>query len=229
MEQKKSPRANLENKRKIFFELGLIFSILICLYGFEYLSEVDKVKDMGTVIEQPFEEIIIPITTFEQKLPPPPPPLVADLIKIVDDNSTEIDDNLDIFNSEATPDRGIYVPAQMDRKPEVDVDETSVFIAPEEMPEFPGGEAALMHFLSQNIKYPSIASDNGIKGKVIVNFIVNKDGSISEAKIMRGVDPSLDKEALRVVNSMPKWKPGKQSGKAVRVSYVVPINFVIQN
>ena len=229
MELKKSPKANLENKRKILFELGLIFSILICLYGFENLSQVDKVKDIGTVTEQPFEEVIIPVTTFEQKLPAPPPPLVADLIKIVDDNNTEIDDNLDIFNSEATPDRGIYVPVQMDRKPEVDADDTAIFIAPEEMPEFPGGEAALLYFLGQNIRYPSIAAEVGIKGKVIVNFVVNKDGSISDAKIMRAVDPSLDKEALRVVNSMPKWKPGKQSGKPVRVSYVVPINFVLQD
>jgi protein TonB len=103
-----------------------------------------------------------------------------------------------------------------------------VFISPEEKPEFPGGDAALLNFLSQNIKYPAIAAENGVRGKVTVNFVVNKDGSISDAKILRAVDPALDKEALRVVYSMPRWKPGKQGGKPVRVSFSVPINFVLQ-
>ena len=113
-------------------------------------------------------------------------------------------------------------------KPEEIIDEAIVFVSPEEMPLFPGGDAALLKFLSQNVKYPDIAVENGITGKVTVNFVVNKDGSVSDAKILRGVDPALDKEALRVIYSMPKWKPGKQSGKPVRVSYSVPINFMLQ-
>jgi protein TonB len=98
----------------------------------------------------------------------------------------------------------------------------------EEMPEFPGGDAALRNYLATNVKYPTIAQENGIQGKVYVNFVVGKDGSITMAKIARPVDPSLDKEALRVVNCLPKWKPGKQGGKPVRVSYTVPINFQLQ-
>ena len=96
------------------------------------------------------------------------------------------------------------------------------------MPEFPGGEAALRQFLATAVKYPVIAQENGIQGRVYVTFVVNTDGSITDARIARGVDPSIDKEALRVVNTLPKWKPGKQRGKPVRVSYTVPINFVLQ-
>jgi protein TonB len=98
----------------------------------------------------------------------------------------------------------------------------------EEMPEFPGGVTALRKYLAESVKYPVIAQENGIQGKVYVNFVVNKDGSVSNAKIARGVDPSLDQEALRVVSTLPKWKPGKQRGQPVRVSYTVPINFQLQ-
>jgi protein TonB len=104
-----------------------------------------------------------------------------------------------------------------------------VFIIVEEMPEFlDGGEAGLRAWIAKAIEYPVIAQENGIQGKVYVTFVVDKDGSVSDAKVIRGVDPSLDKEALRVVNSLPKWKPGKQRGKPVRVSYTVPISFVLQ-
>ena len=98
----------------------------------------------------------------------------------------------------------------------------------EQMPEFPGGMAELMKFLSKNIKYPTIAQENGIQGRVIVQFVVNQDGSIVDPVVMRSVDPYLDKEALRVISSMPKWKPGMQRGKAVRVKYTVPVTFRLQ-
>jgi len=111
---------------------------------------------------------------------------------------------------------------------EEDVKEDEVFYIVEEMPAFPGGDAALLSYLARQVKYPVVAQENGIQGKVLVNFVVNTDGSITNAKIARPVDPSLDKEALRVVNGLPKWKPGKQGGKPVRVSYTVPINFVLQ-
>ena len=103
-----------------------------------------------------------------------------------------------------------------------------VFFVVEEMPEFPGGEMALRQFMANNVDYPDDAQKGGIQGKVYVTFVVSKDGSVADAKIARGVNPSLDAEALRVVNSLPKWKPGMQKGKAVNVSYTVPINFVLQ-
>jgi len=98
----------------------------------------------------------------------------------------------------------------------------------EQMPEFPGGEKALMKYLSTNIKYPRIATENGVQGRVYINFVVDKDGGISNAKVVRGVDASLDAEAMRVVKAMPKWIPGKQNGETVRVSYTIPINFVLE-
>ena len=110
-------------------------------------------------------------------------------------------------------------------KPEVS---NKVFDVVEEMPSFPGGQGALMSFLSSNIKYPVVAQENGVQGRVIVGFVVERDGSITDVKVMRSVDPSLDREAQRVVKAMPKWKPGKQNGSAVRVKYTVPVVFRLQ-
>ena len=104
----------------------------------------------------------------------------------------------------------------------------TIFEVVENMPDFPGGQAALMQYLAKNIKYPTIAQENGTQGRVIVQFVVNKDGSIVDAKVVRSVDPFLDKEALRVINTMPKWKPGMQRGKPVRVKFTVPVMFRLQ-
>lgn len=103
-----------------------------------------------------------------------------------------------------------------------------IFTVVETMPEFPGGQGELLKYLAKSIKYPVIAQENGIQGRVTCSFVVNRDGSIVDAEVIRGVDPSLDKEALRVINSMPKWSPGKQRGKPVRVKYTVPVTFRLQ-
>jgi protein TonB len=227
MELKKSPKADLESKRKIFIELGLVISLLICLYGFESDSKVNQVKDLGALESQAVEEILIPIVKEEKKEALPPPPKVVELFEIVD-NDTEVIEDLKIVDSEADSKTAIYAEMHKTDAPEESVDDAVIFVAPEEKPEFPGGDAALLKFLSLNIKYPAIAIETGITGKVTVNFVVNKDGSVTDAKILRSVDPALDKEAIRVVYSMPKWKPGKQSGRPVRVSYSVPINFKLQ-
>ena len=110
-------------------------------------------------------------------------------------------------------------------KPEV---ANKVFDVVEEMPSFPGGQGALMAFLSSNIKYPVVAQENGVQGRVIISFVVERDGSISDVKVARSVDPSLDREAQRVVKSMPRWTPGKQNGQTVRVKYTVPVVFRLQ-
>ena len=107
-------------------------------------------------------------------------------------------------------------------------EETKIFEVVEQMPSFPGGDAALMAFLSKNIKYPVVAEENGIQGRVIATFVVERDGSITDVKVVKSVDPSLDKEAVRVLKSMPKWIPGKQNGSAVRVKYTVPVTFRLQ-
>ena len=105
---------------------------------------------------------------------------------------------------------------------------TKVFDVVEQMPSFPGGDAALMSFLNKNIKYPVIAEENGIQGRVVATFVVERDGSITDVKVIKSVDPSLDKEAVRVLKSMPKWIPGKQNGQSVRVKYTVPVTFRLQ-
>ena len=108
------------------------------------------------------------------------------------------------------------------------VEETKIFTVVEQMPLFPGGDAALMGYLRDNIHYPTVAAENGVQGRVVVGFVVERDGSITDVNVLRSVDPSLDREAMRVVKSMPKWTPGKQNGSAVRVKYQVPVTFRLQ-
>jgi len=168
--------------------------------------------------------------------PPPPPaeqqmvvkyvaPVVVDSLKVEDESKLMISDEQveTTVNKEA-----VEVVEQKQEEVVVEQKEEEVFVVVEEMPEFPGGIKALRSFLASAVKYPVIAQENGIQGKVYVNFVVNKDGSVSNAKVARSVDPSLDAEALRVVSTLPKWKPGKQRGVPVRVFYTVPISFVLQ-
>lgn len=227
MELRKSPKADLENKRPIFLELGLVIAIAACLLSFKTNSKVAKTDLFDIPEGRTLVEELPPVTRPEETPPEPPkPPKVLDLIKIVDD-LTEIEGEPDFGISEADFRTAVHVPVQSAKKEVEVIEEPTVYFA-EEMPEFPGGEKALRAFLANSIKYPTIAAETGVMGKVIVNFVVNTDGSICNAKVIRSVDPALDREALRVVNSMPKWKPGKQSQKFVRVSYSVPISFVLQ-
>lgn len=229
MELKKSPKADLENKSGIFIQIGLVVALGVTLVAFNWTSKVEKAASLGTMEQQQVEDEIIPITRQEQQQPPPPPPppKSVEVLNIVDDN-TQIDDELEIEDTEADKETVVDVAPIVQQKEEEKEEEAQVFFVVEEMPEFPGGELALRKFIASSIKYPVIAQENGIQGKVYVTFVVDKDGSVTLAKVARGVDPSLDKEAIRVVNSLPKWKPGKQRGKPVKVSYTVPINFVLQ-
>jgi protein TonB len=228
MELKKTPKADLENKKQLYFMIGLVFALGVMLVGFEWTSKQSKADSLGTVGAVAIEEEIIPITREQEvKPPPPPPPKVIEVLNIVDDD-IKIDDQLMIDDSEADDKTLIDVAPVITKKEEAEEETAEVFFIVEDMPEFPGGEAALRAYIAGQIKYPVIAQENGIQGKVYVTFVVGKDGAVSNATIARGVDPSLDKEAIRVVNTLPKWKPGKQRGKAVNVSYTVPINFVLQ-
>ncbi len=227
MEVKKSPKADLENKRSLFLMLGLVLALGIILAAFEYKTSPKKADSLGQIEMQEVEDEIIPITRELEVPPPPPPPQVIEVLTIVDDD-VDIEDELIIDDTEVTEGMVIDVAPVVSTKKEEEEEDTQVFFIVEDMPEFPGGEAALRQFLATAVKYPVIAQENGIQGRVYVTFVVNTDGSITDARIARGVDASLDKEALRVVNTLPKWKPGKQRGKPVRVSYTVPINFVLQ-
>ena len=229
MEVKKSKKADLENKRNVFLWIGLVVALGVVFLAFEWTSKPSKADSLGTIQTQEVEEEIIPITR-EQDVkppPPPPPPKVVEVLNIVKDD-VHIEDELQIEDSEADDQTFIDVAPVISAPKQEEEEETQVFFIVEDMPEFPGGELALRSFIANAVKYPVIAQENGIQGKVYVTFVVGKDGSIGNATIARGVDPSLDKEALRVVNTLPKWKPGKQRGKPVNVSYTVPINFVLQ-
>lgn len=230
MELKKSPKVDLERNKRVFLMIGLVLSLGITLLAFEWKTRPSQVSSLGSLELAEVEDEVIPITRQEQVQPPPPPPppQVIEVLKIVD-NSVDILDDLSLFDSEADRETFIDVaPVIQTVREEKEEEEAQVFFIVEEMPEFPGGEAALRRFIANSIKYPQIAQENGIQGRVYVQFVVDRDGSITDAKVARGVDPSLDKEALRVVNTLPKWKPGMQRGKPVKVSYTVPINFVLQ-
>ena len=229
MEVKKSPKADLENKRNIFVQLGLVVTLGIVLIAFNWNNSVQEASSLGQVQEQEVEDEIIPITRQEEVKPPPPPPppKTFDVLNIVDDD-TEIEEELEIEDTEIDDETAIDVAPVLTEEEEEDDADAPVFVVVEDMPEFPGGDLALRKYIATSIKYPVIAQENGIQGKVYVTFVVNKQGRVENARIARGVDPSLDKEALRVVNSLPPWKPGKQRGKPVKVSFTVPINFVLQ-
>lgn len=136
--------------------------------------------------------------------------------------------NFNSFEIETDSLGNIFLVQKKEELPKTLNGDEQIFFIVEEMPEFPGGELELRKFIANNIKYPVAAQEKGIQGRVYVTFVVDKNGEVANAKIARGVDPALDKEALRVVNSLPKWIPGKQRGQTVNVSYTVPINFALQ-
>ncbi len=228
MEIKKTPKADLEGKKGIFFEIGLVVALGILLCAFNWKANTKVEEGFVTVAEEPVEEEIIPITQQMMKPPPPPPPApkLTDLIEIVD-QELDIDEELEIEDVEADVENRTDYSYDYDGTgyDEGDYGEEDIFQVVEDMPTFPGD---INKWLGKNVKYPVIAQENNIQGRVTVQFVIERDGSITDVKVLRGVDPSLDKEAVRVVKSMPKWKPGKQRGKPVRVSYTVPINFRLQ-
>ena len=228
MEVKKSPKADLENKKTSNLLVGAILTLAVLFVGFEW-SERDKKVTTDTGIETViFEEEIIPITEQEQpKQAPPPPeaPKVEEVLEIMDNDSEVEESTIQASDDTQAAVEVKYTPVEVE---EEEVEEQQIFQVVEEMPEFPGGMGECMKFLGKNIKYPTISQENGVQGRVIVQFVVNRDGSIVDPVVVRGVDPYLDKEALRVISTMPKWKPGKQRGKAVRVKYTVPVMFRLQ-
>lgn len=228
MEIKKTPGADLENKKGLFTEIGLAIVLGVVFAAFEWSSKDVQVNISDMPEEVAVEEEMVPITKQDEikPPPPPPPPKMVDIINIVDDK-TEINDELELMDTEA--DENTEIEFQEVEVQEEEPEETEeVFLIVEQMPVFPGGDEALRKYLAQSVKYPVIAQENGIQGRVFVSFVVNQKGEVTNVRVARPFDPNLDKEAVRVVQSMPKWAPGMQRGKAVKVSYTVPINFVLQ-
>ena len=229
MEIKKSENANLENKKFTWVLIGLIVVLAAHFVAFEWTQYeqefTGEIVDAGDIV---LEEEIVPITMPEKKTVPPPPQAVtqAEVLNIVDDEA-EIEETTIV----SADDQAEFVEIKDDvpivvEEPE---EEEQIFQVVEERPQFPGGDAELMKYLQKNIKYPSICQEQGIQGRVIVQFVVNTDGSIVDAQVIKPVNPYLDKEALRVISTMPKWIPGKQRGKAVRVRFTVPVTFRLSN
>ena len=228
MEIKKTPKADLENKKLLFTEIGLAIALGLVLGAFAYTTTDVQIDVNAMPEEVAVEEEMMPVTKQEEikPPPPPPPPKMADVLNIVDDD-TKIDDELELMDTEADENTEIEF-HEVEVQEEEEEETNEVFLIVEEMPSFPGGNQALQEYLAKSVKYPVIAQENGIQGRVFVSFVVDKNGDITNVKVARPFDPNLDKEAVRVVQSMPKWSPGKQRGKAVKVNYTVPINFVLK-
>ncbi|MBO4690977.1 MAG: energy transducer TonB [Paludibacteraceae bacterium] len=226
MQLKKSEKASLESSKVVFVLMGFVFVLSLCYAALEWTErEVTKYEVADS--EFLFEEEVEIQQTSQETPPPPPPPQVqeVEVLNVVEDDK-EVE-SIEV-NTEDDKEVEVVIAAPVEAPVEEEEEEV-VFQVVEKMPEFPGGTQALFKYLSENVKYPVIAQENGIQGRVICQFVVNKDGSIVDVEVVRsGGDPSLDKEAVRVIKSMPKWNPGKQRGKAVRVKYTVPVNFKLQ-
>jgi periplasmic protein TonB len=221
MEVKKNPEANLELKRGSFMWMGMLFALAIVLVAFEW-KIFDKVaSSMGDLNLEIVEEEIIP-QSIATPPPPPPPPQATTVIEIVDDEE-EIEDELELDMEVDQHTEIEFIESAVE-----EVAEEEIFTIVEDMPSFPGGEEALFKYLAQNIKYPQIAKEAGITGRVFVNFVIDKEGNVTDVKVLRGIGGGCDEEAVRVVKNMPKWSPGKQRGKPVKVSYNLPIKFSLK-
>lgn len=223
MEAKKTAKADLENKKRIFLQIGIIVALVAVWMAFEWKQYERQVVDLGILDIEIIEEEDIPITRQETPPPPPPPEPSTELI-IVDDD-VEIEEEF-MIDTEATVFTEVqeFTPIIVE---EEEVEEEQIFTIVEDQPEFPGGHSAMMQYLNQNLRYPTMAREAGIQGTVFVTFVVERDGSITDVRIVRGLGGGLDEEALRVVRNMPSWTPGRQRGQAVRVQFNLPIRFVL--
>ncbi len=227
MNAKKSPNASLEDKKFMYLLMGLVMVVSLFYIGLEWTkSEITVYED--DMSSQLVEEEIEIIQTAQEPPPPPPPPApeIVEILNVVENDVqvAEVEINTEDDKNKAVD----MTPPATTIGVGVEEEDNVVFQVVETMPSFPGGDAALFKFLNDNIKYPVIAQENGIQGRVICQFVVNRDGSIVDVEVVRSVDPSLDKEAIRVIKAMPNWAPGKQRGKAVRVKYTLPVNFRLQ-
>ena len=226
MQLKKSPTASWEDKKLTYVLMGLVLVLSICYVAFEWtekeVTKYEVTEDLAFIDE----EIDIQQTT--QETPPPPPPPAVQEVEVLNVVEDDVEVETIEINTEDDKDVEVVIAPPVEAPVEEEEEEV-IFMVVESMPEFPGGQQALFKYLAENVKYPVIAQENGIQGRVICQFVVNKDGSIVDVVAVRSSgEPSLDKEAIRVIKSMPKWKPGKQRGKPVRVKYTVPVNFRLQ-
>ena len=232
MENKKTLRANLQHYKSIFFIGGLNIALLICLVIFNWKSKYEYDTEITNQQVATVEQEEIPMTQQEEQKPemaPPEAPKIISQINLVD-RHVNLDEDFDPFNTELEENAavGIYDYEEVVKEEEVAEDEIFYFV--EEMPSFRGGGLeAFRQYIKENTRYPEAAAEVGIQGRVQVAFVVEPDGSVGKVRVVRSVDPILDKEAMRVVKSSPKWTPGKQRGKPARVGYTIPVIFFLQS
>jgi len=234
MKPKKNPKAELENKRSIYFLIGLVTVLAVVLIAFEWKTYDEGASSLGTLKVDDIEDEMIPITQQNQPPPPPPPPPPPqEILEIVEDDE-EIENEVEIQDSEADMDTEIM------EMPEEVIEEPEIFTIVEDMPIFPGCEGKgskdeieqctqneIFKYIAENTKYPPMMKDAGVSGRVFIRFLVDEHGKVRDVEVLKGVPggKALDNEAVRVSKTLPKMKPGKQRGKPVRVQYNVPVNF----
>ena len=226
MELKKNPKADLEKRRGLYLEIGLVAIMVVALAAFEWKSyDQEQIEVVQRTAMDEVEDVII--QTQQEELPPPPPPeqpeVTTELNVIEDDAESENEVDMSSFQRQEEATNIEITPVKIEEEEEEE--EQTIFQVVENDPEFPGGVEAMYKYLAQNIKYPQLARENNITGRVYVTFVVERDGSVSGVRVLRDIGGGCGAEAVRVVKSMPKWTPGKQRGKAVRVQYNLPVNF----
>lgn len=226
MDKRKTEKADLESKRTLFIEIGLVVALAITLFAFEWKKyDIQKVEIEQRQDIEVMEEIVLQ-TEQKEKTPPPKQIQASTTILNVVKNDIEIETEI-IIDVEVDEDLEIeeYVPIEIE---EEEIVEEEIFLIVEDQASFPGGEAKLYEFIRNNVKYPQLAKETGIEGTVFVQFVVEKDGTLSNVQALRKIGGGCDEEAIRVVKSMPKWKPGSQRGRNVRCSFTIPIKFTLQ-
>jgi len=222
MEPRKYPEADIRKKTDIYFMVGLAVALGITYAAFSFTTS-DQVDNSMLMVEQ-IEEVEEMTDITRQEQPPPPPPPPPQTIEVIEDDS-EVEE-AEIEDTEIDQET-VIEPIQEQIEVVEQTKEQEVFMVVEDMPEFPGGDAKMFEYISKNLEYPPLAKENSIQGRVVVQFVVDENGKITNAKILKGIGWGCDEEALKVINSMPRWKPGKQRNKAVPVRYNLPIRFVL--
>ena len=228
MELKKNKKANLENKKSLFLQIGIIIALIFCIVAMEWTSGQKKDSAFDGMTEEAIEEEQIPVT--EEAPPeemPPPEVTVTDLFEIVEDDVV-LDKTVKFEDDETSENKivEIYAPVL---KAEEEATEDEIFVIVEDMPRFKGGDLNnFRDWVQKRVRYPELAAENGIQGRVFITFVVETNGNVSNVSVSRSVDALLDDAAKEAVAASPKWQPGMQRGRPVRVQYSIPIIFQLQ-
>jgi protein TonB len=229
MEAKKSPKADLENKKTLFLQIGLVIALVLCLLAFNWTTGQKNDSVFEGMTEQAIEEEQIPVTEeMPPEQAPPPEVTVTDLFEIVQ-NDVVLTSEVSFDDDETTEDKVVEIYAPVSLQAEEEATEEEVFVIVEDMTKFKGGDInKFREWVQKRVRYPEIASENGIQGRVYITFVVETSGLVSNVSVTRSVDALLDEAAKEAVEASPKWEPGMQRGRPVRVRYSIPIIFQIE-